>query len=87
MTAASVALLVGVSALSACVNGITAQAGRWKWRFASKLTASALKMGVSSEQKCSRDVQVSEKKRLRLVRLFPFRLFLKRRGRRNVGSR
>lgn len=47
MTAASVALLIGVSALSACVNGISAQAGRWKWRFASKLTASALKMGVS----------------------------------------
>lgn len=46
MTAASVALFIGVSALSACVNGITAQAGRWKWRFASKHTATALKMGV-----------------------------------------
>ncbi|CAN0131795.1 unnamed protein product, partial [Ascophyllum nodosum] len=46
MTAASVALFIGVSALSACVNGVTAQAGRWKWRFASKHTATALKMGV-----------------------------------------
>lgn len=51
MTAASVALLIGVSALSACVNGITAQAGRWKWRFASKLTASALKMGVRGDRR------------------------------------
>lgn len=47
MTAASVATGIGVSALSACVNGITAQAGRWKWRFASKHTATTLKMGVS----------------------------------------
>ncbi|CAM9554270.1 unnamed protein product, partial [Scytosiphon promiscuus] len=46
MTAASAELNVGVSALSACVNGITAQAGGWKWRFASKHTATALKMGV-----------------------------------------
>ncbi|CAM9854402.1 unnamed protein product, partial [Ectocarpus sp. 12 AP-2014] len=47
MTAAAAELNVGVSALSACVNGITAQAGGWKWRFASKHTATALKMGVS----------------------------------------
>lgn len=47
MTAASAELNVGVSALSGCVNGITAQAGGWKWRFASKVTATALKMGVS----------------------------------------
>lgn len=47
MTAASAELGVGVSALSACVNGITAQAGGWKWRFASKNTATALRMGVS----------------------------------------
>ncbi|CAN0343334.1 unnamed protein product, partial [Ectocarpus sp. 8 AP-2014] len=33
MTAAAAELNVGVSALSACVNGITAQAGGWKWRF------------------------------------------------------
>ena len=46
MTAASAELNVGVSALSACVNGITAQAGGWKWRFASKNTATALRMGV-----------------------------------------
>ncbi|CAM9699444.1 unnamed protein product, partial [Discosporangium mesarthrocarpum] len=51
MTAASAALFVGVSALSACVNGTTSSAGRWKWRFASKVTASALKMGVYRKSK------------------------------------
>lgn len=49
MTAASAELNVGVSALSGCVNGITAQAGGWKWRFASKVTATALKMGVRGD--------------------------------------